>query len=136
MKKVIPLMLLLIWWPSFVQAEWGVSRIKEISPRYLTEVNGVFFFSAYDSVNGSALWKSDGTRSGTKVVKKFVAETLGAPSSEKGGGGAPTPRGLLNVGGTLYFCAYEITSGWELWKSNGTLAGTTMVKDIYSVLPD
>jgi ELWxxDGT repeat protein len=94
-------------------------------------VNGVFFFSAYDSVNGSALWKSDGTRSGTKVVKKFVAETVGAPSSEKGGGTPPTPRGLLNVGGTLYFCAYEITSGWELWKSNGTSAGTIMVKDIY-----
>ncbi|MDO9041188.1 MAG: hypothetical protein Q7U64_02450 [Desulfocapsaceae bacterium] len=139
MKKLIPLILLLTWWPSFVQAEWGVSRIKEVSPRYLTEVNGVFFFSAYDSVNGSALWKSDGTRSGTKVVKKFVAEAVGTPSfekklevvSEKGGGTPPTPRELLNVGGTLYFCAYEITSGWELWKSNGTLAGTTMVKDIY-----
>jgi ELWxxDGT repeat protein len=94
-------------------------------------VNGVFFFSAYDSVNGSALWKSDGTRSGTMVVKKFAAETVGAPSSEKGGGTPPTPRELLNVGGTLYFCAYEITSGWELWKSNGTTAGTTMIKDLY-----
>jgi trimeric autotransporter adhesin len=140
MKKVICFILLLIWWPSLVQAELGVSRIKEVSPRYLTEMNGVFFFSAYDTVNGSALWKSDGTRSGTVVVKKFEAGTYQAsPPGKKlkvspkgGGGGAPTPRGLLNVGGTLYFCAYEITSGWELWKSNGTTAGTTMVKDIYS----
>ncbi len=120
MKKVIPLILLLIWWPSLVQAELVVSRVKEVSPRYLTEMNGVFFFSAYDSLNGSALWKSDGTRSGTTVVKKF---TTGTDKS--------VPQGLLDVGGTLYFCAYETASGWELWKSNGTGAGTTMVKDLY-----
>ena len=33
---------------------------------------------------------------------------------------------------TLYFKAYVQTYGTELWKSDGTAAGTVMVKDIYS----
>src|SRR5213078_4517616 len=41
------------------------------------------------------------------------------------------PAGLTNVNGTLYFSADNSVDGRELWTSNGTEAGTTMVKDIY-----
>jgi ELWxxDGT repeat protein len=49
--------------------------------------------------------------------------------------GDSRPRGLANVGGTLLFRACGgpdngTTNGFELWKSNGTEAGTTLVKDI------
>ena len=37
---------------------------------------------------------------------------------------------LTNVNGTLYFTANDGVHGWELWKSDGTEAGTVMVKDI------
>ena len=37
---------------------------------------------------------------------------------------------LTNVNGTLYFAANDGTHGEELWKSNGTAAGTVMVKDL------
>lgn len=37
---------------------------------------------------------------------------------------------LVNVSGTLYFTALKSGVGWELWKSNGTAAGTVLVKDI------
>ena len=40
------------------------------------------------------------------------------------------PKFLTNVNGTLYFTADDETNGRELWKSNGTAAGTVMVKDI------
>jgi ELWxxDGT repeat protein len=37
---------------------------------------------------------------------------------------------LTNVNGTLFFTAYETTTGRELWKSDGTEPGTSMVADI------
>jgi ELWxxDGT repeat protein len=40
-------------------------------------------------------------------------------------------RGFLNVGNTIYFVAGDAADGQELWKTDGTTAGTAMVKDIY-----
>ncbi|MEC8142962.1 MAG: ELWxxDGT repeat protein, partial [Candidatus Thermoplasmatota archaeon] len=42
------------------------------------------------------------------------------------------PSRLAEVGGTLFFTAYDETNGYELWKSDGTTLGTVMVKDINS----
>ncbi len=46
-----------------------------------------------------------------------------APSSS-------SPRGFVDVGGTVFFVATTRTTGDELWKSDGTASGTTLVKDI------
>src|SRR5262249_23261286 len=40
------------------------------------------------------------------------------------------PAELTAVGGTLFFAADDGTRGRELWKSDGTPAGTTLVADI------
>ncbi len=48
------------------------------------------------------------------------------------GSGGSFPRSLVNVNGTLYFQATDNVTGAELWKSDGTAAGTVMVKDIRS----
>ncbi len=40
------------------------------------------------------------------------------------------PQFLTNVNGTLFFRAYDAAHGLELWKSDGTEAGTVLVKDI------
>ena len=40
------------------------------------------------------------------------------------------PRSLTDVNGTLYFVANDGIHGFELWKSYGTAAGTSMVMDI------
>src|SRR5262249_15065684 len=45
---------------------------------------------------------------------------------------SPNPTRLTNVNGTLFFMATDDTHGSELWKSDGTAAGTTLVKDIDS----
>ena len=40
------------------------------------------------------------------------------------------PSSLTGVGGTLFFTADDGIHGRELWKSDGTKAGTVLVKDI------
>ena len=44
------------------------------------------------------------------------------------GGSSGRPGELTIIGGTLFFNAADVTNGRELWKSDGTLAGTVLVK--------
>ncbi|MGL4550305.1 MAG: ELWxxDGT repeat protein, partial [Gemmataceae bacterium] len=40
------------------------------------------------------------------------------------------PGGFVNVNGTLFFMAAVSGYGRELWKTDGTAAGTVFVKDV------
>ena len=40
------------------------------------------------------------------------------------------PQYLVNAGGTLFYQAFDPSGGCELWKSDGTSAGTGIVGDI------
>ena len=89
------------------------------APRYLTNVNGTLFFTANDGTHGDELWKSDGTATGTLLVKDTnpgIANIY--------------PDNLTNIDGTLYFRGNDGVHGYELWKSDGTADGTAMVEDI------
>jgi ELWxxDGT repeat protein len=100
--------------------------VNSSSPSNLTNVNGELFFTADDGTHGTELWKSDGTTAGTSMVKDIYPGYFGGsvyPNSSN-------PRQLTNVNGTLYFAANDGTHGTELWKSDGTAAGTTLVSDI------
>jgi len=87
----------------------------------LTAVGNQLFFYADDDVNGLELWKSDGTASGTVMVKDI---TPGSASTDF------SSFSPVTVNGVLYFIANDGVNGEELWKSDGTAAGTVMVKDI------
>jgi ELWxxDGT repeat protein len=93
------------------------------NPAQLTNVNGTLFFTVDDGVNGRELWKSDGTAAGTVLVKDIN------PGSGSGFSFLLTDT-LLNLNGTLFFTANDGVNGVELWKSDGTAAGTVMVRDI------
>lgn len=41
------------------------------------------------------------------------------------------PQELVTVNGTIFFAANDGVNGMELWKSDGTAAGTVLVKDIH-----
>ena len=102
----------------------GTYSVKDISPDadsfypfpfYLTDVNGtLFFILQYEGgVNGTELWKSDGTKEGTQLVKDI---TPGADASGL--------NNLTSFGGKLYF-----TKSGALWSSDGTADGTMPVDD-------
>ncbi|MCA3166498.1 MAG: M10 family metallopeptidase C-terminal domain-containing protein, partial [Burkholderiales bacterium] len=88
-------------------------------PGNLTARGNTLFFTAYDSVNGEELWRSDGTAAGTVAVADISPGDYGS-----------YPSNLTVVGSTLFFQAYDSVNGSELWKSDGTAAGTVLVKDI------
>lgn len=92
--------------------------------------NNIFFGVDDGSGKGRELYKSDGTSAGTVMVKDINPGTEGSafPSSS-----TQTKSGLgefLTIGSTTYFTANNGTSGSELWKTDGTDAGTVIVKDI------
>jgi ELWxxDGT repeat protein len=90
---------------------------------YLTKVGDRIFYSAMDLAHGEELWKTDGTATGTKLVKDIW------PGSEFDSAGSH-PYNLAAVGGALFFQADDGVNGRELWTSDGTTAGTQLVKDI------
>lgn len=76
----------------------------------------------------------------------LVVALLGAATPAQATGGpavpvkivAPQPyqpgfsimSGFMDVNGTIFFAAQDDTHGEELWKSDGTTAGTVLVKDV------
>lgn len=96
-------------------------------PRSFTAVGSRVFFMALGVSAGFELWATDGTPAGTTQLA-----VLGVPNSDDVLLG-PYPQ-MVPVNGTLYFQARPSdsgdTTGLELWKSDGTVAGTGRVADI------
>lgn len=79
------------------------------------------------------LWRSDGTGEGTYPLHEFAGE----PSTVCPGSCPPplSPSNLTELGGRLLFFANDGQTGRELWSSDGTAAGTVLVKDIFPGAP-
>ncbi len=92
---------------------------QSAGPLEIAQVNSLVYFSANDGDSGFELWQTDGTSSGTRLVRDIHP---GYKDSR--------PHDFLNVAGTLYFQADDGETGFELWKSNGTSSGTVLVRDI------
>jgi ELWxxDGT repeat protein len=113
-----------LWKSDGTQA--GTVLVKDIDPgRFSAGVvlGDEIYFDAVDGVHGVELWKSDGTADGTVLVKDIEA-----------GSGDSFPTDLTVYDGEIFFTANDGTQplahGIELWKTDGTGPGTTMVKDI------
>ncbi|MFL5801951.1 MAG: ELWxxDGT repeat protein [Roseiflexaceae bacterium] len=109
----------------------GTRLVKDIvpggdhsDPNSLTNAHGRLFFTANDRVHGRELWTSDGTAAGTTLVKNIRPDTRTPVDI------TPDPVILGAVGRTLFFTISDGIHGDELWKSDGTAAGTTLVQDI------
>ena len=88
-------------------------------------VNGSCFFKMMDQAHGMELWTTDGTTTGTQILK----DVWPGP----GNGLSRDFYSQVNfsiVNDSLFFTANDGVNGEELWKSDGTAAGTFMYADI------
>lgn len=93
-------------------------------PQGIENIDGTLYFSAYNSGTGRELWKSDGTSAGTQLIKDLnTGSNYGHPRSSY-------PSDFTAIGNTIYFTAEDATNGRELWKTDGTAAGTVLVRNI------
>lgn len=107
----------------------GTLQVKDIYagatgsvPRNLFVFNNNVYFFAKTTADGVELWKSDGTSAGTSEVKDINPGSGNSYNS--------TYTSFFTNNNILYFDAYDGTHGIEIWKTDGTSAGTVLLKDI------
>jgi len=86
------------------------------------------YFVANSASTGFELWKTDGTLVGTRLVKDIW----------KGAGNSASSRVRRSIKLTedyIYFNANDGVFGFELWRTDGTATGTTLISD-FSPGPD
>ena len=64
----------------------------------------------------------------TYTIELFI--DIDTRTSTNGNGYGSSPREMIEHNGILYFTAYDATHGRELWQSDGTVTGTSLVADI------
>jgi ELWxxDGT repeat protein len=86
--------------------------------------NGRAVFTASEGTHGSELWVTDGTNSGTSLLKDI--NTVRYQSSQ------PGTMALLGTSGRAVFAATTNgpgTAGTQLWVTDGTVAGTSSIRN-------
>ena len=104
---------------GYFESGFGQNNMRT---RSLIAVGNTLFMAANDGTNGFELWKSDGTASGTVMVKDINSGTGEQSSSRPSHSRWQHPL----------FRSQRRNQRNELWKSDGTASGTVMVKDINS----
>ena len=89
------------------------------NPMELINVNGTLFMNATDIA----------ARCGA-LDERWHKRWHGVSGDIRPGAIGSAPANLTNVNGTLFMCANDGTTSIELWRSDGTEAGTTLVRDI------
>jgi len=92
-------------------------------------IDGILYFVGSDPAHGAELWRSDGTAAGTRRVKDIRRgrDPAFLLPYDQFDGYMPL---FTAVGRTLFFVASDGVAGFELWRSDGTAAGTRMVGDL------
>ncbi len=115
-------------WKSNGTSE-GTQLVKDINPgsanaflppyaggyKLTRDPNGPFLFNARTAMNGSEPWVSDGTESGTKMLRNISSN------------GDSFSTDFVHASGFSFFLASPGPSGAKLWRTNGTPEATTEV---------
>ena len=116
------------FWKSDGSAN-GTIKLSEVAPirlyspqdmgKYFCISNNLLFMVGSTSAEGMELWRTDGTVTGTQIVKDILV-----------GNANTSPFNLTDVNGVLYFEAGNGTGLYGLWKTNGTAAGTLLIQNM------
>ncbi len=104
----------------------GTTLLKDINPsgnsnpNYFATINNKLLFKA----NNDELWQSDGTEMGTTFVLNIPKPANSADSYRV------TPEFVYTSNNQLLFSNYDTTNDFELWKSDGTIQNTGLLKNI------
>ena len=101
----------------------GTVNVAAVSARNLTSAGSQLFFEGFTAASNWELWVSDGTGAGTRMVTEIAPGTNAAFDSAFASVG-PAP-----FGDRVLFAADDGVHGREMWVSDGTAAGTHMVRD-------
>lgn len=91
-----------------------------------TKAGNKLFYKGFKPGLGYEIFCTDGTAAGTHMVKDI------APGNSSCVGSNNDSDLYMEYNGIFYFKANDQVHGNELWRSDGTEAGTYMVKDIYA----
>ena len=92
------------------------------NPEDFYNFNGKIYFSAFTNIHKRELYATDGTASGTQMIKDINTNSSSVGSSD--------PKHFTAFNNKVYFSAKNGVDGNELWVTDGTTAGTNLVKDI------
>ncbi len=115
-----------------VVADFPAGRFA--GPVLPTNVGGTLFFFAMDKTIGEELWTSDGSEAGTVPVRDIApgqASSVSSCTDRR----CDDQSSMVGGNGVAFFPANDETYGVEIWISDGTGTGTTMLKDIRAGAP-
>ena len=89
----------------------------------------LLFFILDTSTEGRELWVTDGTSSGTHLVRDINPSSTGLNDGFRGYYGT-SEYNFAVLDEILYFMANDGSNGTELWRSDGTESGTYIISDL------
>ncbi len=116
------------WYPRIVEQDLGLGNLTS-HKKYFTEMGGKLYFLGSEANPDTELWVTDGTKQGTKMVKELTVNSI-HPAIQ--GEIAVLRDSLLIFYATDKLLGDPNYDGYELWSSDGTSAGTSLLKNTYT----